>query len=485
MKKLMMTKMALAAGVALTLSMNYAQQAEDPIAAAAAAAVAQVQQAAAALPEATVKAVEQKAKTDNPAPTPEEMQKDEGVQAVVKVQSAPKDEPKANPRKKTAKEMVRAILKNSGIKVTATKKRLVKIADVSFPSEDPAKDKDFFVKRDQFAKFAVLKLKGQIAQSVGQTFSAKEQARIFGGGKTNSFVAVRSESESVAKWPLFGVTVLAQAESWDGKNYSIAVAGVWSEVLHRAAKATLLGEKVTGAAGKKTIDQWLEEKDLSLLCGPRQMVDENGNRVFLGISAREIGVDAVTDEVNKSAAQASANASLVFSLFADVEQRLGHAAVAGMYKDGDKVAVEAGETVDRRLSQSVDKRAIAGASEIFSTEIEHPLTGKQIYVSVWGLDAESAANARVMAEELIATRVATELANKNTLGRWQGYQDKVDEAKADTESYNKGRAEGRQAISSKLEKKNQVKSEVEAAKKAPAKATKGVVSGEGAVDNDF
>ena len=484
MKKLMMTKMALAAGMALTLSMNYAQQAEDPIAAAAAAAVAQVQQAAAALPEATVKAVEQKAKADNPAPTPEEMQKDEGVQAVVKVQSAPKDEPKANPRKKTAKAMVEAILKNSGIKVRPTKKRVIQIVDVSFPSEDPAKDKDFFVKRDQFAKLAILQLKGQIAQSVGQVFSAKEQARIF-GNETNVAIQISSMSESVAKWPLFGVTVLAQAESWDGENYSIAVAGVWSEVLHRAAKATLLGEKVTGAAGRKTIDQWLEEKDLSLLCGPRQMVDENGNRVFLGISAREIGINAARDLVNRGAAKTSANESLAFSLFADVEQRLAHAAVANMYEKNDKAAATAGETVDLRLSQSVDKRAIAGASEIFSTEIEHPLTGKQIYVSVWGLDAESAANARVMAEELIATRVATELANKNTLGRWQGYQDKVDEAKADTESYNKGRAEGRQAISNKLEKKNQVKSAVEAAKKAPAKATKGVVSGEGTVDNDF
>lgn len=234
-------KRAFATGVALSLGIASAQEAEDPIAAAAAAAVAQVQQAAAALPEATVKAVESKAKADNPAPTPEEMKKDEGVQTVVQVQDAPQ-KPEGNPRKMTAKEMVEKTLKSSGIKYRSNKNRIIQIVDIAFPAADPVKDKQFFIKRDQFAKLAVLKLKGQIAQSVGQVFSAKEQAQIF-GDDTNSFVKVSSASESVSKWPLFGVTVLAQAESWDGKDYHVAVAGVWSKILHRAAKATLLARR--------------------------------------------------------------------------------------------------------------------------------------------------------------------------------------------------------------------------------------------------
>lgn len=478
-------KRAFATGVALSLGIASAQEAEDPIAAAAAAAVAQVQQAAAALPEATVKAVESKAKADNPVPTPEEMKKDEGVQTVVQVQDAPQ-KPEGNPRKMTAKEMVEKTLKSSGIKYRkSNKNRIISIVDTSFPADDPAKDKQFFIKRDQFAKLAVLKLKGQIAQSVGQVFSAKEQAQIF-GDDTNSFVKVSSASESVAKWPLFGVTVLAQAESWDGKNYHVAVAGVWSKVLHRAAKATLLGEKVVGAAGKKTVEQWLEETDLSLVCGPRQMVDENGNRVFLGIAAREIGINAARDEGNKAAAQASANASLIFSLFADVEQRLAHAAVANVSEQNGTTVASASETVDRRLAQSVDRRAIAGACEIYGEELEHPLTGKRIYVSVYGLDAESAANARVMAEELIATRVAVELANKNALGRWRGYQDKVDAAKADQEAFSKGRAEGRRAIEKKMEKpKSRLSAEVAPAAKPAARASQGTVTGEGTISDDF
>ena len=477
-------KRAFATGVALSLGIASAQEAEDPIAAAAAAAVAQVQQAAAALPEATVKAVESKAKADNPAPTPEEMKKDEGVQTVVQVQDAPQ-KPEGNPRKMTAKEMVEKTLKSSGIKYRSNKNRIIQIVDIAFPAADPEKDKQFFVKRDQFAKLAVLKLKGQIAQSVGQVFSAKEQAQIF-GDDTNSFVKVSSASESVAKWPLFGVTVLAQAESWDGKDYHVAVAGVWSKVLHRAAKATLLGEKIVGAAGKKTVEQWLEETDLSLVCGPRQMVDENGNRVFLGIAAREVGINAARGEANKVAAQASANASLIFSLFADVEQRVAHAAVANISEQSGTSAASASETVDRRLAQSVERRAIAGACEIYGGELDPPLTGKRIYVSVYGLDAESAANARVMAEELIATRVAVELANKNALGRWRGYQDKVDAAKADQESFSKGRAEGRRAIEQKMAKpKSRLSAEVAPAAKPAARASQGTLTGEGTISDDF
>lgn len=208
--------------------------------------------------------------------------------------------------------------------------------------------------------------------------------------------------------------------------------------------------------------------------------------MFLGIAAREVGINAARDEVNKAAAQASANASLIFSLFADVEQRVAHAAVANVSGEGGTSAASASETVDRRLAQSVERRAIAGACEIYGGELDHPLTGKRIYVSVYGLDAESAANARVMAEELIATRVAVELANKNALGRWRGYQDKVDAAKADQESFAKGRAEGRRAIEQKMAKpKSRLSAEVAPAAKPAARASQWTLTGEGTISDDF
>jgi len=487
MKTLMFT-LALATTVATGA---YAD--EDPIAAAAAAAMQQtanVAKTVEAMPEATVKAVEQAEAAKNPPPTEEEMKKDAGVQTVIKMQDKGKfpseEDAKEDSRAKTAKEQVEKILKKNGIKLTQNKDRIIQVVSVSMPLEDPANDKKFFVKRDQLCKLLVLRMKGAIAASVGQVFSAKEQAQIFGDA-TNVAVTIKTKAGSTAKWPLFGVTTLAQAESWDGKSYSIAAAAVWSKVLHRAAKATLLGEDLKSTGGKRTVDAWLEENDLALMCGPRQIVDPEGNRVFFGIAAREIGVNDARDMANREAAKASALSYLVFSLYADVEQRMTHAAAAGVYSGEDeKASADAEDKIDLRLSQSVENRAIAGASEIKSVEVVHPLSGKKIYVSVYSLDQNSVANARVMAEELIATRVATELANKRALGRLQGYQDQVNKAKANTEEFEKGRAEGNAAIEKKLAPKNRRVSAVAAPEvKKDAKSQKGTFSGEGSISNDF
>lgn len=478
---------ALATLVAVGVGVANAQEAEDPIAQAAAAAVAQVAQSTAALPEATVKQVEQAEAAKNPAPTQEEMKNDAGVQTVIKMQDAGKF-PEQDGRAKTAKEQVEYTLKKNGIKVSQNKDRIIQIVEVEMATkEDPAKDKKFFLKRDMLGKLLLLKMKGQIAASVGSVVSAEDKAKLFGGEGTNSTISVKSKFESVAKWPLFGVTVIAQAESWDGAKYKMAAAAVWSKVLHRAAKATLLGEDLKVAAGKTTVDQWLEDRDLALMCGPRQLVDPQGNRVFLGIAAREVGLGAAKDMINREAAKASAMSYLTFSLFADVEQRLAYNAAAQYSQNGEDEAADATDNLDLKLAQRVEERVIAGASEVKSVEVTHPLSGKKVYVSVYSLDNNSAANARVMAEELIATRVATELANKRALGRLQGYRDQVDAAKRNVTEFNKGRAEGNAAIQKKLAPKGRVVSPVAVppAKAPAAQSQKGTFSGEGTISNDF
>lgn len=483
-------KMAVAAGVAMSIGANFAQDAAspmDPIAEAAAAAVAQVAQSAAALPPATVQQVEQAEVAKNPPPTQEEMKNDAGVQTVIKMQDAGKF-PEQDGRDKTAKEQVEYILKKNGIKISQNKDRIIQVVEVQmYTPDDPAKDPKFFLKRDQLGKLLILKMKGQIAASVGSVVSAEDKARLFGGEGTNSTISVTSKFESVAKWPLFGVTVIAQAESWNGKYFTMAAAAVWSKVLHRAAKATLLGEDLKVSAGKMTVDQWLDERDLALMCGPRQLVDPEGNRVFLGIAAREIGRGAATDMINREAAKTSAMSYLTFSLFADVEQRLAYNAAAQYSQNGEDEAADATDKMDLKLAQRVDERVIPGASEVKSVEVEHPLSGKKVYVSVYSLDNKSVAQARVMAEELIATRVATELANKRALGRLQGYRDQVNAAKANTSEYNKGRAEGNAAIQKKLAPKGRTVSPVNApAANAPApQSQKGTFSGEGTISNDF
>ena len=457
----------------------------NSIVSSAVATVDQVSTATANLPPAAVDKIEEAAVAANPPPTETEVKNDAGTQAVIQMQDATPPPP-ASIKGDSAKAQVESILAKNNIKTGRTDDRYVAIVETYIPmTEEPSKDKQFFVKRDLMAKQLVLQMKGQIAEGIGTKYSAEEQFEIFG---TNS--VMKSKSAQVAQWPIFGVNVLAQGESWDGKSYRMAIAAVWSKTLHKAVKATLLGEAVPGKPGKKSMEQWLADRDLSLVCGPRQFVNSDGTRTFLGIAAREVGINAMRDQANKQAAKSSALSYLVFSLFSDVEQYVAHQAALNLYEHEDESAsATASETINSRVAQRVDNRMIEGANEIHSEEVTYPISGKTVYVSVYALDAKSAAKARVMAEELIATRVATELANKRALGRAQGYRDQVEAAKANTAEFNKGRAEGNKAIQDKLAPPkgrtvNAIEPGDKAAKEAP-KSQQGVFSGEAEIDNDF
>ncbi len=460
----------------------------DSIVADASSIVDQVSSTTEKLPPATVEKLEQAAVAANPPPTEEEVKNDAGTQAVITMQDSTPSAP-AEIKGKSAKDQVLSILAKNGFNEGRTDDRYIAVAETAIPmTEEPAKDKGFFVKRDLMAKQLVLQMKGKIAEGIGTKFTAEEKLEMF-ANETTATNSIQTKAGFVAQWPIFGVTVLAQAESWDGKQYHMAIASCWSKTLHKAAKATLLGEDIPGKAGQKSVAQWLADRDLSLVCGPRQLVDPEGNRVFLGIAAREVGINSVRDEANKQSAQASALSALVFSLFSDVEQFVAHQSAMTAYENPDETAAaEASEEINKKVSQRVDNRMIEGANEIFSAEVVHPLCGKTVYVSVYSLDMKSAAKARVMAEELIATRVATELANKRALGRNQGYRDQVERAKANTAEFEKGRAEGNKAIQDKLAApKGRTVNSIDAAPATPAapQSQQGIFSGETDIGDDI
>ena len=481
-------KMVMAAGVAMTVGANFAQETqEDPIAAAAAnaaaAMVANISKAAAAMPVATVEQIQAADAAQNPPPTAAEMKNDAGVQTVIKMQ----DEGKvveANARKETAEEQVKNTLKKNKIKEGRTGDRYVKVVDVSIPTKiDPAKDDKFVLKRDMLTKKLVLQMKQKVVEGLGAVFSAEERNEIF---HTNDLTTVRANIAVPTK-PVFGVTMLAQAESWDGENYHMAGAAVWSKVLEKAAIAMLDGKKIEAKGGDKMVSEWLESIDLGLVCGPRQLVDPKGNRVFLGISARETGLNAMRDRANQRAAQVSALSYLTMSLFSDIDMVTQQEAAMNVFETSATSAdVDVWEEINDKIGQNVQKRMLEGANEIYSTTVEHPISGKKMYVSVYSLDADSIAAARVRIEEMIAARVIAENANKRALGRHQGYQDKVDAAKRDMTHFNQGRAEGKAAVDAKLKTPASKKAEVTpAAKKPAANSQQGVFSGEDTISNDF
>ena len=497
-------KLALAAVAVLGAGAATAQEVNDPATEAALAAVKTVEAAAEKIPDSVVQKVAEEELAKLPVSNQEEMSKDAGVKAVITMQDNREMPPKnelENPGF-SAEEKVRAILKKNNIIEGRTDNAYVQIIDVYMEmEEDPAKDENFFVDRDLLAKQAMLMMKGAIVEGLGTALNASEQFEIF--GKTNAIM--KTETGATSSAPLFGVTALAQAESYDRstKQYHMALAAVWSKKLHESAMATLLGKQGYCKPDEKrqSVTEWIEgliaDGSLPMMCGPRQIIDKKGNRVFLGISAGEVGVDSLSDQANKQMAKSSAMTTVAFSMKADVDQYVADNRRQQTMKD--KVTGKNKRNTDvnfyKRFSQSLGDEesgrpfVLSGANEVYGKTIKHPMTGRDIYVSVYAADVEASAKASVLRKKLVADNVLAILENNRRLGEIEEAKRIAREANNDNASVAEGAARFRDGVNAEINAgKNQNYSPIRKStpgQKVDRKAREGVFSGEQRIETDF
>lgn len=300
--------------------------------------------------------------------------------------------------------------------------------------------------RDDLAK-----AKQRYEEGMAEMASLEEQASTIQGKVSRSF---SSEISKHAKMPLFGATCIAQAESYDEDNEEFQVAALfcWSKSLEASARATLLNEPVelTKKPKKQSLVEWLQGQDLSVMVGPRQYLDHEGKRYFIGISARPQGKNSVKNEMNQDLANMFATQMAVFSLKADVEstkkakQLMQDRSSSGDINKGSVSTVA--ESMEKALSQGFEKTIIRGESRLYDTVVTHPISGEKMYVVVRGINP-SAASAAMQAEvESFAT--ANEVARHQQFekGRKVALDQSYDEAKVDRAAYNKGHQSGSAAV---------------------------------------
>jgi len=215
-----------------------------------------------------------------------------------------------------------------------------------------------------------------------------------------------------ASLPLFGATVILQSESWNAANgkYQVALLVCWSKALEEASRAIATGRELQVNPGKMTIHQWLAKQDLATMIGPRQFIDETGNRWFLGITARPYD-----DEMNsiarmryKGLAETFAQQMACFSVFGDIEtlkaasQALETRGGDGDYaKDVDAVA----ESFAQTITQNLQNRTVRGLQKLAEEEVIHPVCGRGILVCVYGINASAATAALEIEKANIATLI--------------------------------------------------------------------------------
>jgi hypothetical protein len=220
---------------------------------------------------------------------------------------------------------------------------------------------------------------------------------------------------TLARAPLMGTSILAQAESWNAEEerYEVAVLTVWSPKLEQGAKDILTGQEQALKPKKAlSVQKWLAKQDAATLVGPRSYVDNTGARWFIGAYAMPASGSSSKLRKNKGIADLMAKKEAVMALYADVETHK-QAQVAMQTRTGElggKDQTQVAESFAETTRQSVENRQVNGMSQLMAKTVVHPISQEKIYVVAYGVSGRSAAEA--LGLEYSAFQSAAE-ANRN------------------------------------------------------------------------
>lgn len=323
--------------------------------------------------------------------------------------------------------------------------RIVVIGEAEM-AMDVKNDKEgaWAIKRTMLAKSALLNAKLKMATALSFELTAEEQQHMFNMPATSNstekaVVQTSSAVQFASSHPIMGATVLCQEESLIDGVYKIAVSMVWSEALQKSAVATMCGTPGFKEAkkGKKSLGEWVESQENPyLLVGPRQYLDKDGIRHFLGISAMPVGRNTVLSQQNKRKAQMDAIACAAFSCLADVKTAEAMENIMNQYsdpKDLDAVPVaDVTSKLNSAVTQKVTEQAINGVGMVFAKEIEHPLfPGGRLYVYCAELNAEGVEKARELGKKAYLERAKVAYENERFKAIKEKYMKRIEQAKLD------------------------------------------------------
>lgn len=205
--------------------------------------------------------------------------------------------------------------------------------------------------------------------------------------------------ETLAKAPIMGASILLQAESWneEEEEYEVSTLMVWSPKLEKAAKAIVTGETYPlKPKNGVSVQDWLKTQELSTLVGPRQYVDKDGERWFLGGYAMPVEGSSSLKRKNKGIADIFAKKETAMALYADIETQK-KAAIAMQTRSPEefkgKDHTEVATSLAEQTRQSIEDRPVSGLSKLLSKTIVHPISQQKIYLVVYGISGSSASEA--------------------------------------------------------------------------------------------
>lgn len=258
---------------------------------------------------------------------------------------------------------------------------------------------------------------------------------------------MKTSLSRVAAMPIFGCTVLQQAESISEKNgaytYQIAIIYSWSGEMQKAASEILKGESVKFKPGKKSIKQWIAGKvkngALSQWCGPRQYIDDKGNMWFIGISCAPVLDDADDNKDAREAAGLEAASEVMFALFSDVQssRTLNKLMQTKRMEDGTK-STKIYKDYSASQAESFKDIMIAGNGELYNGTVRHAASGLDLQVVVYGVNSGSPKSLKDIQTRAVALGVEANTYQEMERGRQRQLNAVYDASKTNTQAQRLG-----------------------------------------------
>lgn len=261
----------------------------------------------------------------------------------------------------------------------------------------------------------------------------------------------RSEIDRLAQMTLTGAVVVNSFESLENGKYTISVVVVWTPQQERFMRS-IIGNDASKLTFKptsgKTLTEYINTIDWSLVSGGRWIVDRDGVPHVFGVSSYDMLNDNPST-MNRAKNMSNLNAlhNLVLALKSDV---LAHDAAKQKQqtlndgKGGDQSQVV--DSLAREISASVKNMPIQGASPVVSEIYTSPFSGRKMYVTVMEYSPVSRQAAqRAFAKQRDAA-INYNLEEQKVRGYINESLDQVKKAATDAGAYAEGRSNAAQDV---------------------------------------
>ena len=300
-------------------------------------------------------------------------------------------------------ELARDWIRENGFHVgyEARARRMVQFSvssvEIGATRSNPRAFEELRVRSFSCAEFAA---KASIMRSLAHVTSMKAESAYFAEEETTWSGTTASSEVKTAFFP-YGCKIETSFEAIEEGVLKTAVILSWTPDAERGARQALyvsdenIPANIESDVSHSEWIDWAETQDFSQMPGFRSFVDSEGVWRFVGIGMADIdGKSGPAIDAAMKFARQTAGENLAYALIGNVEASRNLRERMREFDDGEVSK----EVVEACVSETMRKTAKGRMmdSEVYTTTVVHPLSGRKLFVSVAGIEPSDLAEMNLL-----------------------------------------------------------------------------------------